>query len=265
MNIHIFDVEHGACNFIRFPSGETMLIDCGHNSYSDWRPSTWLCQNMLAVTNLTITNFDEDHVSDLLNIYKYCKPQSLSKNWKFSSSWIRNAKTEFGMGEGVTTACKMIDEYTGPNIITNWGGVTIERFCHGLAYFQDENSLSLVTFIIDTNVRMVFPGDLTKASWRKFLEDTTFCNLLRRVNIFVASHHGREDGYEPEVFKYCKPDIIIISDKSIIHDTQRINYSQHASGISWNGTEIKKVLTTRNNGAIRIEKTNAGYHVYSAS
>ncbi len=116
---------------------------------------------------------------------------------------------------------------------------------------------------MDSTVRIVFPGDLTVAAWKKFLMNSTFCDLLRRVNIFVAPHHGREDGYAPEVFKICKPDIIIISDKSIMHDTQKVNYSQHTSGILWNGSDIKKSLTTRSDGAIHIQKTNTGYHVQS--
>jgi len=83
------------------------------------------------------------------------------------------------------------------------------------------------------------------------------------MNIFVASHHGRESGYCSEVFNFCRPDIILISDKSIVHETQNVNYAKHANGLSWNGTNEKRyVLTTRNDGSITIDKNiGEGYRV----
>ncbi|MEK6561048.1 MAG: hypothetical protein AABZ07_04865 [Nitrospirota bacterium] len=240
MEITIFDVEHGACSLIKFPNGVTKLIDCGHNAGTDWRPSSWLVQSQISLTNLTITNMDEDHVSDLPNIYEYCKPLSLTKNQYISSAWVRNAKEEFGMGEGIEKACEMIDKYTSP-ISIDWGGAVVKTFNHSLVDFQDENSLSVVTFIFYKNMGIVFPGDLTIAGWQKFLNNAEFCDLLKKINIFVASHHGRDDGYEPDVFKICKPEIIMISDKSIMHDTQDVDYSQHASGIRWGTNDFRKV------------------------
>lgn len=79
----------------------------------------------------------------------------------------------------------------------------------------------------------------------------------------MASHHGRETGYREEVFDYCSPDIIIISDKEIVHETQKQNYTRHASGILWNGgPERRYVLTTRSDGMITIEKSvGNGYYV----
>lgn len=80
MEIYIFDVEHGSCNAVIAPSGELILIDCGHNSTKDWRPSNWILSRGGEITNLTITNMDEDHVSDLMNVVRYCTIRSLSKN-----------------------------------------------------------------------------------------------------------------------------------------------------------------------------------------
>jgi hypothetical protein len=76
------------------------------------------------------------------------------------------------------------------------------------------------------------------------------------VDIFIASHHGRESGYCENVFNYCTPKLIIISDKSItetsITDTYR-TYSQGLNVVSGNGSISKRyVLTTRNDGAISL-------------
>ena len=82
MQIYIFDVEHGSCNAVIAPSGELILIDCGHNSTRGWRPSDWVIEKGAVITNLTITNMDEDHVSDLENVVTYCAIKSLWQHLK---------------------------------------------------------------------------------------------------------------------------------------------------------------------------------------
>src|SRR5579863_6667287 len=104
MRVHIFDVEHGFCSAVEAPSGELLLVDCGHNSFTGWRPSAWLAPSGREITNLTITNMDEDHVSDLDNVRRFCSIRSLSTNWNISPAWVRRAKAEQGMGDGVCTA-----------------------------------------------------------------------------------------------------------------------------------------------------------------
>lgn len=174
---------------------------------------------------------------------------------------LEASKKEYGMGNGVRTLVSMIRRFTGPPLNTDWGGMSIKRFCHSHAIFDDENSLSLVTFIHYGGIRIVFPGDLTEEAWQVFLGNDNFRNRLRDTNIFVASHHGRQDGYCPEVFDYCTPDVIVISDMGIRYDTQVVNYSDHASGIRWSDGKIKKTLTTRKNGKILIEERNGGFYV----
>src|SRR5262249_47735755 len=114
------------------------------------------------------------------------------------------------------------------------------------------------TFVHYREIRIVFPGDLTAAGWRAFLPTQRFRALLAQTNIFVASHHGRMDGYCPEVFDVCRPEVIICSDKSVMHDTQTVNYSQHARGITWNGSDTRHCLTTRKDGNLTITPTAAG-------
>lgn len=74
--------------------------------------------------------------------------------------------------------------------------------------------------------------------------------LLQRINVYVASHHGRKNGYCPEVFDHCTPSLIVMSDGPIKYSTQEMasTYAQHASGEYFNKNgvrEIRKVVTTR--------------------
>ena len=63
------------------------------------------------------------------------------------------------------------------------------------------------------------------------LKQPAFCQCLRETNFFIASHHGRNSVYAAEVFNYCKPHIILLSDKSIVHSSQEHDYFKHATGI----------------------------------
>ena len=78
------------------------------------------------------------------------------------------------------------------------------------------------------------------------------------LTFFIASHHGRENGYCADVFNYCSPEIVVISDQEKRYGTQEHNlYARHVRGQGINfgsvlAPKYRKVLTTRNDGSIRI-------------
>ena len=124
-------------------------------------------------------------------------------------------------------------------------------FYNNYPSFTDTNNLSLLIFLDIGNVSFVLPGDLEEQGWRQLLQNSDVCELLGRVNIFVASHHGRESGYCKEVFDYCSPRYVIMSDGPVQYGTQKMAnvYGQHASGGLFKG-QRRKVLSTRNDGNI---------------
>ncbi len=109
----------------------------------------------------------------------------------------------------------------------------------------------LVTFIKVGALKVIVPGDLEASGWRSHLKNASFRNALESVDVFVASHHGRESGYCREVFDYCKPSVIVISDGPKQFATQEMvnTYATHVSGVRFNG-QLRKVLTTRSDGSI---------------
>jgi beta-lactamase superfamily II metal-dependent hydrolase len=168
------------------------------------------------------------------------------------------------LGPGVTALLEMLDTYTG--IVATepeYPNLGFQVFWNSYPTFTDTNNLSLVLFLNLGSFSIVFPGDLESAGWYTLLENSSFRANLAHVKIFVAAHHGRESGYCREVFDYCSPEIVIISDDNIQYDTQEHNYGEHAAGIRWNGAESRKVLTTRKDGHIGITKQigQPGYYV----
>ena len=98
MKIQIFDVEHGGCALLTADTGARMLIDCGHNSTTNWRPSSYL-KNMGVnqLQKLAITNYDEDHASDLANLLKVVSVDSLVSNPSVSSADLKISRTSGGL------------------------------------------------------------------------------------------------------------------------------------------------------------------------
>lgn len=259
MEIEIFDVEHGACALVTADTGARMLIDCGHNTTANWRPSSHLYNSgFTSIDRLFITNYDEDHVSDLPNLRDSVHIRILRRNKSLTSGDISLLKRDTGIGPGMISLIEMIDTYTYD--VTNPPDLGALSFtCYHNRYpedFDDENNLSLVVFLHCYGLHIVFPGDLEQSGWRRLLENASFCRELDEVNIFVASHHGRESGCCEEVFSNLCPEIVIISDTSQRYDTQETVpwYRSRVSGIDFDGTK-RKVLTTRRDGRITVTAT----------
>lgn len=266
MEIKIFDVSHGFCAYLIADNRNVMLFDCGHNERTGFRPSEYLPRNgCRGIEHLIIQNFDQDHVSDLHNLLRILPVEVLYRNRSITPETLTAMKLETGpLTSAMQAAIDLHGDYvTEVQAPPDFTGIEFECFCNNYPDYQDTNNLSLVSFVHFDGMGVVFPGDLERAGWLALLQNSNFRSHLSRVNIFIASHHGRESGYCEEVFDYCNPDIVIISDKEIVHETQKQKYSQHASGVPWNGgPERRYVLTTRSDGMITITKNiGQGYHI----
>jgi hypothetical protein len=144
-------------------------------------------------------------------------------------------------------------------------GVTCEVFCNKYPRFNETNNLSLVAFITYGTFTICFPGDLEEEGWLALLEDPAFVAALQRTKILVASHHGRANGFCAEIFDHFTPLAVVISDKSIEHQTQiDVDYSKV---VDENGVAVRNeprrrhVLTTRRDGDITFRVTAGGFDV----
>jgi beta-lactamase superfamily II metal-dependent hydrolase len=264
MYLEIFDVEHGACALITTSNGKHVLIDCGHNATTGWKPSTELiARGIWSLDKLIVSNYDEDHVSAFPDLAALIQIKLLARNGSVSTATLRMLKSEDGMDRGIAHLCHYIDKvFTGgpPSLLDNdFGdtGFTFFRNTPGIPPFgfDDENNLSLVTFVTCGAHRFIFPGDMEKAGWRVLLEDPLFRVYLNGVTNFVASHHGRESGYLKDVMRLCPYlQAVIISDKKMgLQSQETVNqYRSHAKGFWINGGE-RRVLTTRRDGYMRFD------------
>ena len=250
MQFVILNVEHGFAAYAIARDGSLLLFDCGFSSTV--RPSDVLSSlGYQHIDHLFISHFDEDHIGDLPRIRKQFSIGIFTRNRSISSSAARQMKTV--VTPAMKEVLKMHEDYVKPASFS-YSGIQIKSFFNEYPEFKDSNNLSLLTFVRVGDVQFVLPGDLERAGWLVLLENPSVCKLLQNVDYFIASHHGRENGYCKEVFDFCTPRAVIFSDASIAYDTQEMAnvYGQHALGTHFEG-KFRKVLTTRNDGSLHLD------------
>jgi beta-lactamase superfamily II metal-dependent hydrolase len=294
MMVEIFDVEHGACALIMTARGQHVLIDCGYKAGDNlagfagynaltaglaplsglnpfngllsfmppasagWRPSEELRRrNIQVVDQLIISNYDDDHLADLPNIRGKIYIADIFGNPSIPMPLLKRMKG-MPLGAGASSLIDLKENFQHTFRPHRIDGVYLYAFWvpYGVGGLVDTNNLSVVTFVSINDLHIIFPGDVEGPAWDILLANNDFLAHLRRVNVFVASHHGRVNGYHADVFNNgrCCPTIAIISDKAIMHGTQERaadRYGNHAIGMHLNGSR-RKVLTTRNDGRIRF-------------
>lgn len=254
------------------------MVDCGN--IQNFQPIDFLIEkNFLSfnpdikkhiLSNLTLTNYDQDHFSGLPCLRTKAKIRCVNFPKNLTSDEIKKLKSV--VTSAVENVTDILDTYTLD--VTDYKP-PFTKHCYSLSKEDfpgeaiDTNKLSQIVFVTYNGTRICMPGDLTSPAWDKHLENENVRNLLLRTDIFVASHHGREDGFNESVFKYCRPEVIILSDKDIVHKTQEGQTQTYSGqvkgdGIVFNGntTNLRKTLTTRSDGHLWIRVEETGTRTY---
>lgn len=262
MRVEIFDVDHGQCAVVTAPNGERMMIDCGVLSDGDayWWPSIHYLGERFAL--LALTNLDEDHAEDFASLVRRVRIERILSN-PTVGYWELLALKKDGMMAGVQTFARWLG---GPKVSLpdpNFGNVSVRWYYnrYALGIMDNTNDLSMVIIVQFGAFNILFSGDMENAGWRSLLQLPAFVIDLIGVNVFVASHHGRESGCLAELFEGWMPEIFVISDGTIEYETQETTqwYRARARGIPVRGTNDRRfVYTTRNDGSMRIDVGPAG-------
>jgi beta-lactamase superfamily II metal-dependent hydrolase len=269
MRIEVHDVDHGGCTVITGPTGHRLMLDCGLSRDRPWYPSiTYRDQR---IDTLMLMNLDEDHCEDLPHLWRNCSIGGIVSNPTVDAQALRSMKAECGMRAGVEAATTILERF-GPGFLGDWshdlGGVAWHVFWNRYrADFTDTNNLSLATFVHFGPFTILFGGDLERAGWRRLLRNPNFRAKLATTTVYVASHHGRENGCCDEVFEICSPELVIFSDGSKQYGTQETRdwYAKRARGIpdvskpaGLLRQPVRKVMTKRRDGTIMIEVGDDG-------
>ncbi len=274
-DILIFDVGLGQSIFVYSHQHPTygMLIDCGNTPEFD--PVDFLLEKEYipnkSLSKLVLTNYDQDHFSGMPNLRSKVGIRTVQFAPNLTSPEIKDLK-EKPHTDALVQVCQVKDTYIYPIPPDFVPPYTVRAFHLQKEHLDsyDTNNLSQIVFVEHQGTVICVSGDLEEKGWKALLiAEPDLKTWLSRTNVFIASHHGRENGYHPDVFTHCKPECIVISDKDIIHNTQEDMSSTYADHVAGNGvlfngdvSNVRKVLTTRNDGHLYIQLLPGGTRVY---
>jgi competence protein ComEC len=279
LTIIFWDVQHGNAIYIKTPNGTQIIQDLGIGAYSgnssNFSPLNYL-QNKYGVKYLDqviISHPDLDHLSDILNLknfsfLRFSRPHGISNSEieeKLNESNDNYHKEIFRKYIELTKQYKdPVNPKMDPTLPNNNGGVRIKLF-----YPEPDikskriNNHSLVTVLSYASSKIILTGDNEEPSWKYLLDDSEFIEEINGADIFLASHHGRQNGYYANLFKHFRPNLTIVSDGHICDTSATSRYSSISEG--W--TVHKKIeqknrayedierscLTTRKDGVIIVK------------
>ncbi|MGB3515443.1 MAG: hypothetical protein WBA43_03245 [Elainellaceae cyanobacterium] len=260
LDIEIFDVDYGFCSLINTADHHGILIDFGYSDRKKFNPSQHLLeQHCTSLDCLIIPSYGEEHLAGLEDLLRQTLVNGLAIHFIVSNpsldehrfDALRVANQKFSNGLINTDSYQDVRN----NQTIKIHGINFSFFWNQSSSCQNVHDLSLVTFMSYRDIHVIFPGDLEVGGWQLLLKDNQFRDCLRRVNIFVAPNHGREESYCSDIFDYCRPELIIISNEL----NQRVSpkmfsqYQKHAKGSPYQVCD-RKILTTYDDGNITISK-----------
>jgi len=259
MEIRVYDVEHGDCILILSAENEAVLVDCGYNRTTGWKPSEALALQGFGsrrkLHHLIITHPDQDHLADLPDVLARLRPGHVWQHPQLEVRQLADLKATLTKAQQAYLARdKSTAELQPKEVSEKFRSMELRQFYLPVGSVRNVNDLSLVTFIKEGNFTVCLAGDLDARGWRLHLGNTAFQYWLRETNLFIASHHGRPSGYYAPVFDFLSPKLIVISDKEQAKGrtvAQRAPYREHAYGVKV-GEHWRQVITTRNDGRTKI-------------
>jgi len=263
--LQIFNVDHGACALLSMPGNRRILIDCGHSADLNgkpWYPGAHLANLGVSFIDLLIcTNYDEDHASGVPSLVdQNIAVGSILGNPTVPPEAIAYLKSEDGMGNGIAVLVNSLTDRQQrgvAQVVPEIPNVQLSYFWNPWPHWDSENNLSLVTCLSVYGWNFLFPGDMERDGFENMLKFEPFSRLMPRIDVLMASHHGRENGKCPAMFDihHCSPELIVISDCAKRHQSQETTqyYSQKARGLpNFREQGPRFVLTTRSDKEIHF-------------
>jgi beta-lactamase superfamily II metal-dependent hydrolase len=266
--IRIWDVQHGSAVYVRTPEGRHLAIDLGVGDTSGnlstdkdyFSPLEYIRRawGVRQLDTVVISHPHTDHVDDIFEFDKL-NPLVLITPRHISDDDIvtyNRSSDKSVLHEYLKIRRRYSAPITGTSVYDEKPEFDFICYTPVTCNAANLNNQSIVVFMTYAGSTICIPGDPESCAWKEMLSQPGFKDYLRQTNILVASHHGRESGYYEEVFDYCTPQLVVISDGPQGATCVADKYRNKASG--WEvhsfskASKTRYVLTTRSDGSIDI-------------
>lgn len=264
----IWDVELGLSIHIEAPNGKYIVIDLGRKD--NFSPLSKL--QYKDVGYMVITHPHKDHIEDIANV-NTARPDVLWRVHSFSRDELLMNAQNYSDRDIINRYCDFVEGYTGtlsndkdPTTCNPFSGLTAQVFQTTLCGKSNINNFSAIVVLKLGSVKIVVCGDNESASFNHLMERDDFKEAIQNTDILVAAHHGRESGFHSDFVSLANPLLTVVSDTKNPDTTASNRYSARSRGLSvydrWGNESIRKCLTTRSDGNIKIvfgEASNPQY------
>lgn len=261
----VFDVDHGFCAFVKSPTGETLLIDCGRRD--SFSPVVYLINHELGgaqLTQLIVTHPHDDHIEDIEYVASKLPPRILQRQ-VYDWQAVKEAECDY---ENLDHYSEWQSTYNAPAPAVDWGmDIKVFRLTPREAQALNEdnwvNNSGMVVIITITgnkfSEKFVFGADVEEDGFSELLKNQYFRKAVAGADFYIASHHGHSSGFSTELYDAMgKPFLNIISVTSgDEHVDGRYASDDYARGAQVAG-EKRYSLTTRTDGSIFIDVDDEG-------
>ena len=209
LNVLMIDVGQGDSFLVKFPNGETALIDAGNASMRyDYGEKVILpLLNYLNISMIDygfISHIDTDHYSGYISLIQSGKIRRIYKP-EPDTNLSRDIKFEL--------FCKVnkINIYHCQKSIINTGNARVyvlnsNRVIHNKT--KSNNDRSMIMKIVYGKTSFLFTGDLSKKAENYY---GILYNDILKSDVLKVSHHGSKNGSSLNFLQFVKPKISLIS------------------------------------------------------
>lgn len=204
LRLTCIDVGQGDCIYLKTPSGQNYLIDCGSssvNQVAEYRILPYLkTEKVTKLTGIFLSHYDGDHISGLQEILEAYTVKCLFLPEVGVSSTEQEAVLELAETYGTEV------RYWKQGDIMTDGAVSIQCL-HPVAEMgmEDSNALSMVLKVTYGEFDALLTGDLPIAEEAKLLSLVGSCDVLK------VGHHGSVTSTGEDFLKMVQPQIALIS------------------------------------------------------
>lgn len=273
MKIIFYDVEHGSCCHIITPNNKHILVDVGsktYNSIVEHIKKKYFNSIGGNIDQLIITHTHEDHIYDLPKLREELSPKVLRRPKEAFD--IKPSQDTYIHKKIAGVANEMNKSYNHP---VNPSDLPTEKTVNGGVSFDfispkpqwttknDPNTFSNIIIVTVYGYKFVLTGDNPKSILQTMMDENheNIRSKVKDATVLLAPHHGRTGEFCQDFFNCVNPELTVVSDKSIEHDTQNDTARLYKGrGANLNG-QYRYVLTTRNDGTIIFDIAQDRYSV----
>ncbi len=278
LRVIVFDVEHGACVFIKTPTGHGLMIDCGRKDR--FSPARYIAtheasgltpHNGHILTKLVVTHPHDDHIEDIDNVKTLLPPAILLRQHYVWEQLKIDPRGDYSNLDSYVAWQQTYNQpATAPDLGIELGAHSLspaEAGQLGESSFVNNSSFAIVVRYQGPRYswKFLIGGDLESTGWKALLARPHFREAVKGTAFFIVSHHGHTSGYYKELFDAfgARPIVNIASvhrkDESVDPAYSR---EDHAMGVNLAG-QTRRMMSTRSDGSIVVEIDDTDqYSVY---